>query len=298
MTKKKIPRVMAVGLSVLNPDFVVVFHAYSPREDDKVYAYPPRQADEEGGEDFEVPEPEDGERNFVILTAPDRYQELRPWANRIYRLLICGKGQLDQLLDLDVPIIDAHVKNGRVVSSISFDTADDLHNLIEDEAQPLQLGQKRKKSRKKKRRKKATTPKEKPEEQPEETDELDSELLPMLREIREQFDGEVVEFENAVLIPTVFRLIKEMDRAEFKERCKWLESNGIDKHLCRQLYRYMERKRDRGEGGGLKLSRAVQKYLTGEKKVDALVRSYGLPARDIRWVANAVRKLEADAEAG
>lgn len=289
MTSKKIPRVMAVGLSVLNPDFVVVFHAYSPNENDKIFAFPPREAEEE----FEVPEPEDGERNFVILTAPERYLELRPWADNIYRLLVCGKSRLEQLLELDIPIIDAKVEDGRVVASISFEAADDLRNLIEEEAEPLRLGKgkKRKKGREKRRRKKAVV------EQEEAVAETDSELLPILRDIQDQFDGEVLEFENAVLIPTVFRLIREMDRDEFKERCKWLESNGVDKKLCRTLYHYMERKRDRGEGGGLKLARAVQKYLTGKKKVGALASGYGLPVKDIRWVANAVRKLEAEAEA-
>lgn len=288
MTKKKkskIRRVSAVGLAAMNPNFVVVFHIHSPNEGGKVFVYPP---DGDDVADFKLPKQTDDSRNYVILTAPERYQELYRHAKRIHRLLICGKGQVDYLLSIGAPIIDAEMKNGKIVRSLSFKTTDELRRIIEEDAGLIKL------RRDGKQPKKTTTTKSKSSPKSASATAVEvSELLPILKDIKSDFSGDGEDYQNAVLIPTILRIIRDMDRAEFKQQCKLLEEEGVSKKLCGRLYNFLEKKWE--IGGGKRLSKAVRSYLDAKKpsKIGVLAKKHGVSQKDLNWVLKAVRKLEA-----
>lgn len=291
--KSKVRRVQAVGFATLNPNFVVVFQSYSPNKGDKVFAYPPENSEEE----FKLPKQTDDARNFVILLAPEKYHELYRHAKRIHRLLICGRGQVQQLLDTGVPIVDAEIKNGKVTKSLSFRTVDDLRQIIDEDASPLKIpAVKTKKSvsviEKPKKVKKKPTKKKKSKKKTSATAEA-PELLPLLKEIKADFDGDAVDYQNAVLIPIILRLLKDMDRNEFKDQCKLLEENVENTKLCKKLYSFLEKKYT--VGGGRKLSLATRKYVDEDEQyeIEELAEKYGLSAKDLKWSIKAVRKLEA-----
>ena len=291
MTKKKkskVRKVYAVGLAAMNPNFVVVFHIHSPKKGDKVFAYPPDNEDEE----FHLPKQTDDSKNYVILTAPEKYHELYRHAKRIYRLLICGKGQIDQLLSIGVPIIDAEIKNGKVIRSLSFKTTEELQRIIEEDADLIKIVPKNISSK--------SFPSKKPvEKQPKKKSTTSSkkskapDLLSILKEIKGSFSGDNVEYQDAVLIPTILRIIRDMNRDEFKEHCKLLEENVENKKLCRKLYAFSEKKWD--VGGGRRLSKASRLCLNSKKpkKIEVVAKKYNLSKKDLKWVLNAVKKLEA-----
>jgi len=290
--KSKVRKVHAVGLATMKPTFVVVFHIHSPNTGGKVFVYPPEGEEEE----FKLPKQTDESRNYVILTAPEKYHELYRHAKRIHRLLICGKGQPEQLLSLGVPIIDAEMKNNKVVRSLSFKTADELRNIIEEDAVLIKITPRKShkkqttiKPRKKQSKNKNATIPEKTEA---------PELLPILKEIKSSFSGDNIEYQDAVLIPIILRIIKDMDRSEFKEHCKLLEENVENTELCKKLYTFLEKKWD--VGGGRRLSKAARLYLDAKKpkKISALSKKYNLSSKDLTWVVKAVRKLEAAVSEG
>lgn len=280
--KKKIPRVPAVGFCFINPEVLVIFHAYSIDQTARSYVYPPRLE----GKEFKIQDDEN-ESACVLLTAPQRILDLRPYAASIDRLLVFSIGKPEVLLDMGIPILDAVVENGKIVESIT-QSMDDLRYRIEEDAVVLKLSKKGARAAVPR----TPEPEPEPEEEAEPSHVSDSILISKLKFIKSNFDGNSVEFEDHVLIPTMLRLIREIKRPKFKSACAALRDFGIPKDTYVGLFNFIEGI----DGNGNDVGKAVRRYLWPDEerprpKIKELAEHYDVSPKDVKFVVLSTKEL-------
>lgn len=275
--RRPIPRVKAVGISVYNPVVLVTYGTYSPDIEDNVTIYPKK-----GEEEFTLEESSDGHKNFVVLKAVGRALDLRPYADRIHRVIVIGSPA--ELSEYGIPVIDAEVKDGRIHKPLTLSGAE-IQDRIENRAVTLKL----------KKTGIVGPPPAEEEEEPEESAPAaeDGTLLGWLLDLQDKFTGSKVEFENQVTIPTILRLIEELERSAFKTACKRLGKWGIEKDDRRAFYRFVEGI----EGGGRAVGEAARSYLwpdKGAKKrsLEKLAAHHSVSHRDVKLVVLGTKKLQ------
>jgi hypothetical protein len=116
----------------------------------------------------------------------------------------------------------------------------------------------------------------------------------MLLDLQAKFDGTKVEFENQVTIPTLLRLIQELDKGDFKTACKRLKRWGIEKGVRRALYRFVEGMDD---APGEALGEAARIYIWPEDdesqpSLKKLARQFDVSLRDLKFIVVATEKLQ------
>lgn len=299
--KKKIAKVRAIGFGNYNPKVLVVFTAYSDRPADRIFMYHP---DEEGN--WDLPEDESPEqRNFVIVTAIERLLDLKPYAKRIHRLLVFAKP--DELVRLGIPTVDVVVDERGRVSKIEEQDLDTVRGKIENDAVVLRLSKKYlipsdevsynpgksskkavaeelpKKKLKKKKAKKVAEPIEEPAEE-----EIPDSLIGYLTWFNDKFSDKVA-FENAIMIPTLLRLCKQIEKDEFKESCGTMPKHGVPKKWSKAFYKFIEASLPT-------LGKASRKLIFPKKgknpSAAKLADKYGVSLRDLKLVALGFERLQ------
>lgn len=217
--KRPIPKVAAVGFASYNPQVLVVFTAYSPDPNDRIYMY-------KEGEELEFAS-DDGQKNYVILTAPERILDLRPYADRIHRLLVFGTP--DQLSKLGLPILDVEIDDNGKISRVAERELNDLRNDIDQKAIIVKLKKAGVKAKPKKQEPEKSKKKIKAKQVAEDSSDQEAEnLIDRLRRIQSTFSGDKVDFENVVLFPTFLRLCKQIKKSEFLETCDEMLDFEVD----------------------------------------------------------------------
>jgi hypothetical protein len=272
--RKKIPRVKAVGISVYDPIVLVTFGTYSSNPDDSVFIYPKKDES-----DLVVEAPKEGIKNYMILKTIGRALDLRPFADHIYRLIVLGRPA--ELEEYGIPVIDTEIKDGRIHKPLTL-TAADLQKRIEENAVVLKL-----------KKTGVVGPPPSEEEVPEEPIVDDDSLLGFLFSLKDKFSGDKLQFENQVTIPTIFRLIREINRDEFKLVCRKLKKWGIEKEDRRAFYRYVEGI----DGTGGALGKAARRFLWPKKKtkkvsLNRLAARYEVNEKDLKFVILGTQKLQ------
>lgn len=290
--KAKIKKLRAVGFASYKPMLFVVFGTYSTNKRDPVFLFPPKKE----GEEFTLPD-QDGPRNYVMVTAAERLRELKSWSSKIYRVMVFAKPE--ELEKLDIPILDAETQDGRIVRILE-QSPDELRERIEKEARLISFKRMLPKPKPKpkpipkarvstKVSPKPTSAVEAAQVDPPPAD--DPKLIAWLKQLRDQFSGSKVEFEDQVLLPSLFRLARQISKAELRKSLKVVGKKGIDSKELKRFRQFLERK---GEPG-YRLGQAVRAYLKADPKpkIGKLAKQYGQSVLDIRLTIIGLRKFHA-----
>jgi hypothetical protein len=203
----------------------------------------------------------------------------------------------EELVALGVPILDVDLQDGKIVRILEH-SPEDMRQRIEAEAKLLSFKAMahptKKKATQAKAKPKEETPVPKPKEAaPAEVDpeEGDPEFISRLKGIRDQFTGTKVEFEDLVLLPAIFRMVRQISKAEFQKALRVVSRKGVPKKDIKKFRLFLETK---GEVG-YRLGQALRAYVSADTKpkISKLAKQYDQSLLDIKLAIIGLRKFHA-----
>ena len=259
--------VKAVGFATYAPEVVTIHYKYGRKE--RLHLYP-----EMFDEKIDL---SDSTKKHVVLLrdASKRFDSpLRDHHANIHRLLVFGKPE--DLEKLGIPVIDAVVKNGKIVS-VPRQMPDVLSSRIQDEAVLLDLTPPLKVAKVTKDKKPKKTPSRR--------------LMWWLNKILAEVDDDD---HDSVREATFHRLVDNISKSDFRRACTKIQKDlGVRKSVVKGFYKWVEGI----DGDGVFLGQAVNYYFDGaqedgEVSIDAIAEEYKVDAGDIRLVIAALEELD------